>query len=166
MTVITYRHGLMACDSAWSYNDLHVVSHIKIIRLKSGALLGSAGDNDSRAVYDLLQKVTKAKQLPSAKALKETSVDYAGILVLPSGEAWHIAIEQSSDKDGESGVWPALTKWDFAAEGCGRRAAIGAMFHDPQCSAERAAWVAANSGDPHCAPPIHVVPLIEPRRKK
>ena len=67
MTTIACKDGVMACDSCWTdANWLHSTTLTKIIRLKSGALLGEAGDNDSRAVVKLLQNCKKFDQVPTA----------------------------------------------------------------------------------------------------
>ena len=69
MTIIVWRAGVMACDSCWASNGTQTVSMIKIKRLTSGALLGSAGENDSRDMERLLDKIKGPDKLPSRQDL-------------------------------------------------------------------------------------------------
>ena len=73
----------MACDSAWSDNSTLITRRNKIVRLKSGGLIGSAGDDDSRAVEALFDRVKTPAGLPTRKELLELVIDYVGIVVLP-----------------------------------------------------------------------------------
>lgn len=171
MTIIAYRYGIMACDSCWTDNDTWTVSHTKIVRLKSGALLGCAGDNDCRAMYDLLDNVRTEKQLPSRKELAATGVDFSGLLALPKGGVWYVVTGREQDghpkdKDADHGIWPALTRYGFAATGSGWELAFGAMRRDLKCSAAQAAKVACEF-DINCREPIHTVTLkaTSPRKR-
>lgn len=121
----------MACDSCWSYDDALDTSQTKIKRLTSGALLGSAGDNDSRQLEKLLDKCKTPASLPDKAALLAIRVDFLGILVLPRGRVFKIgATHQSEAQWGaefkeDVGIWEVNAP--FTAAGTGSRFAMGAM---------------------------------------
>src|SRR5690349_4811210 len=98
MTTIALKSGIMACDSSWTdCDDVVQTLHNKIVRLSSGALLGESGDNDSRHVHDLLDRVKCFDRLPYAQAFAECKVDYAAILAFQNGEVAIIEIEHNED---------------------------------------------------------------------
>jgi len=162
MTVIAYRDGLMACDSAWSDDLTLITRRSKITRLKSGGLLGSAGDDDDRALIELFDKVKTPSGFPSRKQLIDLAMDYAGILVLPSGRLFHVGI----DAPEKNGVWAAgIFEYgeDYASVGSGKYHAMTAM----ECGKNaRDACHMAIRRDLRCRPPVHVVPLVRPVVKK
>ncbi|MGP1667415.1 MAG: hypothetical protein ACTS5I_16215, partial [Rhodanobacter sp.] len=80
MTTLAFRDGVMACDSQWTVGNIRGVHRTKIRRLKSGALLGFAGENDSRALERLLENAKSPKQLPMPKALHELKQDLHGLI--------------------------------------------------------------------------------------
>lgn len=131
MTTIAYKDGVMACDSCWSYDDGLDTTMTKVKRLASGALLGSAGDNDSRQVERLLDKCKTPQSLPDRAAIMAIRCDYLGILVLPRGRVFKVAAthvsEANWDKDfaEDIGVWEVTAPW--TAVGTGSRWAVGAM---------------------------------------
>jgi hypothetical protein len=153
----------MACDSCWTYGDTQTVSHIKIKRLKSGALLGSAGDNDSRALEALLDSVKTPEKLPTRVQLAETKNEFMGILALPRGGVFIISTgkvdEQGFpvDEDEDFGVWPATTMGGYAAVGSGAEAALAAM--DAGATAEQAVNIACKRNI-NCRPPVHKIRLL------
>ena len=158
MTSIAYKKGYMACDSCWTDGGSHIqqTSLIKIIRLSSGALLGSAGDNDCRAIYTLLDKVKSFDKLPTTQQLSETKCDYSGILVFKNGEAVIIEVDQPETEDG---VWKAAVykaNRGCAAVGTGAELAIGAM--EAGCSAANAVAIACR-WDVNSKVPVHTIPL-------
>lgn len=147
----------MACDSCWTYNGTQTTSLNKIVRLSSGALLGEAGDNDSRAIHPLFDKVKRPQQLPLPKALAETQVEYAGILALPNGSVFIIDIEFLGGSNGDNykgGIWPA--SGGIAAVGSGGDLALGAM--EAGKSAAEAVRIACKR-DVNSRLPIHVMHL-------
>lgn len=131
MTTIAYRDGVMACDSCWSYDDGVDSLQTKIKRLSSGALLGSAGDNDSREIEALLDKVGTPNKLPTKGQLLTVRVDYLGLLVLPRGRVFKVGATHVSDAnwdkdfDEDIGIWEI--SGPFASVGTGSRWAMGAM---------------------------------------
>lgn len=177
MTVIAYRAGYMACDSCWATYGTQTVSAIKIMRLSSGALLGSAGDNDARAMYELLDKIKSPEKLPSRKELAETKLEYEGLIAFPKGQVWFISTGRHDDNgyplgedgaeasDADYGCWQATTMGGFAAAGCGADYALAAMRSHPSVSARKAVEVACGLNI-HCRLPVHVVALHEARKKK
>jgi hypothetical protein len=166
MTTIAYRAGVMACDSCWTFGTTQVVSHIKIKRLKSGALLGSAGDNDSRALETLLDNIKDGSKLPTRQQLNETKVSFMGLLALPRGGVFVIACgpvdEMGYPKDSEDyGVWPATTMGGYAAVGSGADYALSAM--DAGATAKEAVVIACRR-DINSRPPVHVLRLNPAKR--
>jgi hypothetical protein len=90
MTTIACCNGFMACDSQWTDGaGLSMTSKEKITRLPSGALLGEAGDNDSRDIRTLLANVTTPDELPTRAELCALRMDsYAGMILFPTKELW------------------------------------------------------------------------------
>jgi hypothetical protein len=164
MTVIAYRSGVMACDSCWASYGTQTVSAIKIKRLSSGALLGSAGENDSRAMETLLDKIKDPRKLPSRKDLLELKLGYAGLIAFPKGGVWMISTGKvddagyAVDDDEDMGVWPAATMGGYAACGSGADYALAAMYAHPSVTAAQAVRAACHLNI-HCRLPIHTVRL-------
>jgi 20S proteasome alpha/beta subunit len=126
MTVIAYssKHKIIAADSRLSDEiGMHVTNCQKLFRLRSGAVLGTAGDSDDRDVRELLGKVTLNK-LPRRVALAELECTFAGIMAFPRGRVFTINIWQR-----ESGWAGSLDEIHDAmvAIGCGAQFAYGAM---------------------------------------
>jgi hypothetical protein len=120
MTVITYKNGVFACDTLWTEGGLNATYAPKVVKLRSGALFGSAGDCDDRELVALLQNVKTAAKLPSRKTLLALEADLSGLLLLPNGELWNI----NTAKD-DCGVY--LVVAPCAAIGAGFEVAMGAM---------------------------------------
>lgn len=161
MTTIAYRDGTMACDSCWTYGSRVDVLTSKIVRLSSGALLGGAGQNDSRSLYTLLDRVKTPKQLPSYEAVMAVRADALMLLVLPKGrvykiattlvtpENWDIHFQTETD---DLGLWEITGA--YAAVGSGADLALVAM----DChKAARDAVRLACKYDPYSRPPIHTL---------
>lgn len=127
MTTIAYKDGIMACDSCWTGDEMQETSQSKIVRLSSGALLGGSGDNDSREIHQLLDKVKTAKQLPQRTQLAALRVSFSGLLVLRSGAVFKISADfGEKETDSDYGIWP-VGRRGMAAAGSGGHLAIGAM---------------------------------------
>lgn len=177
MTIIAYRAGIMACDSCWASAGTQNVSMIKIKRLASGALLGSAGDNDNRQMEQLLDKIKSPDKLPSRADLAATKLEYEGLLALPRGGVWLISASRMNeagyadadsvyDETPDLGVWPAATMGGYAACGSGGDYALAAM--DAGATARQAVEIACKRSI-HCRPPVHVRKLFDastPKPKK
>lgn len=168
MTIIAWRAGVMACDSCWTYGSTQTVSLIKIKRLSSGALLGQAGDNDCRALEEMLDKIKDPRKLPSKTELARTKDDFMGLLALPKGGVWVLAngpvdeagwpVSNSYDEREEVGVWPAATMGGYAACGSGADHALAAM--DAGATARQAVEIACKRNI-NCRPPVHVRKLFD-----
>jgi len=152
MTCIAYTNGIMACDSAWSNGSTLITRRNKIVRLKSGGLLGSAGDDDSRAVEDLFDRVKTPSGLPSRKQLLELVIDYGGILVLPKGRIYNISIDEPAEHQVHWTGGLFEIGESFHAVGSGSVHAITAM----ECGkSARDAVNYAIRRDIYCRAPVH-----------
>lgn len=162
MTIIAYRAGLMACDSCWSSNGTQNVSAIKITRTSAGSLIGSAGDNDARAMLELLDKIKTPAKLPSRAELAATKVEFDGLIAFQKGGVWQIVTGKHNDagypedEETDFGVWPATTIGGYAAVGSGADYALSAM--DAGASARDAVIIACRR-NVYCRPPVHVIKL-------
>jgi len=161
MTTIAFDGKIMACDSCWTYGGTVDTLTTKIIRLSSGGLFGTAGQNDSRAVNALVDKAKTPGQLPSYEALMGIRADVLGLLVLPKGRVYKIATtiispEQWCEGMGDFGLWEITGS--FAAVGSGGDAALVAM----ECGKNaRDAVRIACKYDPNSRPPVHVIALAK-----
>lgn len=132
MTVIAYasKSRVMAADSRCSNGYLmHLTDCRKIFRLANGALLGSAGDSDDRAVRTLLDKATP-RNLPTRDKLAECKTDFQGILVFPKGQIYIVFIgweEHESSGEWTGGVVSVTD--DIVAIGHGMEYAYGVLEH-------------------------------------
>jgi hypothetical protein len=163
MTTIACKDGLMACDSGWTdENGYFATSLTKIVELRSGALLGEAGDNDSRAVQALLQNVKSFAEMPSALQLAETKIDYAAVILFPDGEMAQVSVGRSSHGPSEfvGGAWPVNR--GLTAVGSGAGVAIGAMLAGK--SAAEAVTFACDA-DPNSKLPVHVYDIKNTKKK-
>jgi hypothetical protein len=137
VTVIAYskKHRVLAADSRCSdEHQMHLTNCQKIFRLKNGALIGTAGDSDDRAVRTLLGMATPRK-LPTREKLAETKTGFSGILVFPKGQVFVVEIDyECRDGDGEwRGSIDPISD-DVVAVGHGAQFAYGALDlgHSPQ----------------------------------
>lgn len=166
MTVIAWRNGVMACDSCWASNGTQTVSMVKIKRMSSGALLGSAGENDSREMEALLDKIKSGDKLPSRQELIALKLDYEGLIAFPRGGVWMIATGKvddagyADDDEADMGVWPAATMGGYAACGSGGDFALAAM--DGGANAQKAVEIAIRRSV-HCRGPVHIARLFDPK---
>ena len=165
MTVVAYCKGIMACDSAWSDDTGMLLTRCsKLTRLPSGAIIGEAGDDDSRHVQELLGKAKSPAGLPSREALLKLTIDYAGLLVFPKGRIFSISI--SAPVHGERDHWTAglfEVAESYYAIGHGAAHAFTAM----ECgkSAHDAIRLACRR-DMMCREPIHMMHLTPPQKTK
>lgn len=144
MTTVAFKAGIMACDSCWTYGDSVDTLSTKITRLKSGALLGHGGCNDSRLFVEMLDNVKTVKGLPKYKELLEIRASFIGLLVLPNKEIIKLCTtamgpdQWNDDNTTELGLW--VIEDGHSAIGSGADFAIGAM--DFGASARQAVKVA------------------------
>jgi len=162
MTTIAFDGKMMACDSCWTYGGTVDTLSTKITRLSSGALLGCAGQNDSRAVIALLDKVKTPNQIPSYEAIMAIRGDILGLLVLPRGRIYKISTTITSPENWDEGM-DDFGMWEvggtFSAVGSGGDVAMIAM----ECgkSARDAVRIACKY-DLYSRPPIHIHHLAKP----
>lgn len=155
----------MACDSCWTHGSTQVASAIKVRRLSSGALLGGAGDNDSRAVEELLDKVKDARKLPTRDQLAATKVSYLGLLALPRGGVYCISTGKvdemgfPADENDDFGIWLATTMGGYAAVGSGADYALSAMDAHQSVTAREAVAIACRR-DINSRLPVHALRLV------
>ena len=155
---------MMASDSCWASAGTQTVSMIKIKRLSSGSLLGSAGDNDGREMEALLDKIRDPAKLPTRQQLIALKLSYEGLIAFPRGGVWLIATGKvddagyPADDDDDMGVWPAATMGGYAACGSGGDYALSAM--DAGATAYQAVEIACKRNI-HCRAPVHVRKLFD-----
>jgi len=142
MTTIAFRDGIMAADSRCTDEFYMVLTDCqKIYRLSSGALLGTAGDDDARALLDALDSVHHETALPSRHELAELEIEFTGLLALPDDTLWQIEVEWvEREHEGHWSGSVSQIRFDFAAVGSGAHFAMGAMGHG--ATAEEAVEVA------------------------
>lgn len=164
MTTVAYKNGVMACDSRCSDEDRHITKCKKIFRLRTGALLGIAGDDDTRDLEKLLENVHAGYDIPSREELAELKLEGSYLLVLSNGEIWNIVSEMQEFANSDE--WRASVRQieeEFAAIGSGSHLAIGAMEFG--ASAKEAVECAAK-WDLYSAPPIQTMKLVEKEKGK
>ena len=117
----------MASDSRGTdEHGMHLTDCQKLYTLKSGSILGTAGDFDARKIIKMLDKVEEPEALPSRKRLAKTKVDFLGILVFPSGKVFLIEIEQDASNQEWAGSVIEMED-NIVAIGTGSQFAYGAM---------------------------------------
>lgn len=163
MTTIAFDGKMMACDSCWTYGGTVDTLTTKMTRLASGALLGCAGQNDSRAVIALLDKVKTPAQIPSYEAIMAIRGDILGLLVLPKGRIYKIATTITSPENWNEGM-DDFGMWEvggsFSAVGSGGDIALIAM----ECGkSARDAVRLACKYDLYSRPPLHSINLVDPK---
>jgi ATP-dependent protease HslVU (ClpYQ) peptidase subunit len=161
MTTIAFRRGIMACDSQWTFDDARAVCTTKIRRLRNGVLIGTAGDNDSRALERLIEKAKTPAQLPLPSKLLDLRQSLTALVVFPCGSMFVVNAPGPHDENDEAGVTP-ITK-DYWAIGMGRSVALGAMWKGGSAAE---AVSAAMEFDPSTGGKIHMLQLNHPKRPK
>jgi len=164
LTTIAYRNGVLAGDSCWAADSLVDTLSKKIVRLKSGALLGEAGDFDTRHMHKLLNTIKRYEDLPTLKELQEINLTYLGLLILPDGTIVKIeTVAQASTnsktrrkgvEEDSAGLYIVEDK--FTAIGSGKELALGAM--EMGATARQAVMVACKR-DINSRPPVWTLSL-------
>jgi hypothetical protein len=153
MTTIAFDGKILAGDTRWCDNDVHVISRTKICRLPSGSLYGGAGSADDRELVALLSKVKKLNQFPTLAQLGAIRQDLRAILVLPSGRVFIIDtchILPGEPEASECGV----TEFDVpCAIGSGGQLALAVMMGQDKPDAFKAVQVACDL-DPNSRRPV------------
>lgn len=127
MTAIAWDGKEMCSDSLEAFNTGEVLGYTqKLFRLRSGGILGTAGDGDCREVIELFQDVETQKDLPSKKDMIKTGTNFEGLLWLPDRTMNYVSISWDADAKGyEAGISGVLGK--MAVAGCGGPYALGVM---------------------------------------
>lgn len=123
MTTIAWRGDAIVGDSATTEHGTVISLAPKVHKLKSGAVVGYAGDADSRALHKLLEKVKKPDDLPSVAKLRELKQDHTALILFPSGKVF--AIDVGNDKADYCGVCQIVA--EYYAIGSGGLVAMAAM---------------------------------------
>jgi hypothetical protein len=163
MTTIAYKDSIMASDSACSDDWQFLSRVVKIVRLASGGLFGAAGDADVRSIVDLLAKVKTPAGMPSKKQIEELETDFSAIVVLPKGRVYNVYCEYIDAGNGRwsGGLFEVLD--GYYSVGSGAQAAMAAL--ESGKSAKDAVLVACRR-DFFSRPPVHVMPLLQPKAQR
>ena len=159
MTVIAYKAGTMACDALWAAEGVIETISNKIIRLKSGALLGEAGGCDTRHMQAVLNNVKAVGGLPSLQELQAIRYEYCGLLVLPDKTIVKIYTTDDISKPNDAGLY--ILQRPYAAIGVGAEIALGAMAMG---ATARQAVIATCEHRTDCKLPVYTLSL--PKGKK
>lgn len=104
MTVIAWDGKTLASDSCMSTNSgFYKGSVKKLFRLKSGGMLGCAGDADFRSMISLFDNIKDEGDLPTRQEIEALRLDGQYLLILPDRSAW--VIETGFDDDTK--IWYA-----------------------------------------------------------
>lgn len=163
MTVLAWDGKNMCSDSLATADGKRWGRSKKLHRLKSGAILGTAGDCDSRAVNELLDLCETEADLPSSADLRKTRTIFGGLLWLPDRTLWVIDIDQD---EYDADVWYAQINQcleKYAVHGSGYLEAETVLRLG--MSAEEAVKAAIKS-DIHCGGPVQKMTLEVPKPKK
>lgn len=161
MTVIAWDSKEMVSDSQCTYETgKRSYNEKKLFRLKSGAVLGTAGDADWRDILNLLDSAEHGYDLPSRHDLSVLRTHFHGLIWLPDRSIWEISIEQDEE---ERHVWYASVtevKEKKAAVGCGADNAMGVLDNG---GSARDAVKAAIKRDVFCGGPLQCMTLEVPK---
>ncbi|MCW5674960.1 MAG: hypothetical protein KIT15_10310 [Xanthobacteraceae bacterium] len=147
MTTIAWRFDTIAGDSAVTENGTLISLAPKVHKLKSGAIVGYAGDADSRALHKLLEKSKNPDDLPSVAKLRELKQDHAALILFPGGRVF--ALDVGNDKGDYCGICEIVA--EYYAIGSGGLVAVAAMAAG--ASAMKAVSIACDL-DVHTRAPI------------
>jgi hypothetical protein len=128
MTVIAWDGRTLAADSLTSTSSgFYVGKSKKLYRLKSGGMVGTAGDVDCRAFINLIDNIKEEGDLPSRAEFEALKIEGEYILVLPDKSAWYIDLMFNDEsKTHKAAIY--LTGDKNAACGHGTDFARAAMY--------------------------------------
>lgn len=112
MTIIAYKGGVIAADTAVWNGDVASVHTIKIARRPDGSLLGGAGT--ASACATVAERFLKIEDLTKLTGTDDEDTEL--MMVTPDRKIWELLGKDKSWSDGE-----------FDAIGAGAELAIGAM---------------------------------------
>lgn len=143
MTVIAYRQGIMASDSATGVGDMAIGTCRKIVRSSTGFIAGACGDagEGSRFLEWVLEGGPDFQ-----KHFVPHDHDFGGLFVSPDGTVRRLGLKGA----------PYIIEAPFHAMGIGREVAMGAMAAG--ATAERAVEIAIQYMD-GCGGPVQMVKL-------
>ena len=124
MTTIAFKDGIMAADSLATSDDFVASAQVqKLFRLPTGALLGVAGDSDTRDLVAFFSSLKKQDELPSRDTLANLRTDAAFLFARAKDKLLCGVIQQIN------GTWCAALypRHQYSATGSGRDFAMGAM---------------------------------------
>lgn len=127
ITVIAWDSKEMVSDSLSTVDNKRFSMCQKLFKLKSGAILGTAGESDAREIIVLLDTAETEVDLPSRLSLSMCRAEFCGLLWLPDRTLWSIDIIQDQH---QHEIWNASVvqvKGKIAAVGCGADNALGVL---------------------------------------
>ena len=131
MTCIAWDGNTLASDSQCTDNcGMYLTRTPKLFRLKGGALIGTAGDDDCREVMELFDNVKDENDFPSRGQMAATHTNFGGLLVLPNKAVYTIDIGYQELGERLGGQWDgSITRiyGKYAIMGSGGSYAMGAM---------------------------------------
>lgn len=156
MTVICFRDGIMAADGRVTQdNTIFTNKSQKIFRLKSGGLMGVAGDANDQELIDLVNKVKG--NIPRIKQLLSLEFEFQALVVKPDKSVYIL----ESFKDPSNNKFSCACyeiKEPFVAVGSGSAWAMGAM--DRKATAKQAVLTAIHF-DNNCGGQVTTLKLEE-----
>lgn len=117
----------MVSDSLSTIDNKRFSMCQKLFKLKSGAILGTAGESDAREIIALLDTCETEVDLPSRLSLSMCRAEFCGLLWLPDRTLWSVDIIQDEH---QHEIWNASVvqvKGKIAAVGCGADNALGVL---------------------------------------
>lgn len=129
MTCIAFDGKQMVSDSLQTDDSMRLGPCKKLYKMKSGAILGTAGDADARELISLFDACETEVDLPSKLALMMTRTDFEGLLWLPDRTLWSVNTKREED---DITVWDASIfeiKEKVAVAGSGGKYALGVLDH-------------------------------------
>lgn len=98
MTVIAWDGKVLAADSLETDSNGYMLGMCKkLYRLKSGGMLGTAGDSDCRALMGLVENVKDENDLPTRAEIEATKTAGSYILVLPDKSVFMLSTDVDED---------------------------------------------------------------------
>jgi ATP-dependent protease HslVU (ClpYQ) peptidase subunit len=150
MTTIAFRGGIMACDSAFSANDIIFTRQTKLTHTKHDVIIGFAGVCADADLLHFLEKIRTPRGLPSlveTKAMLDDRADLAALVSFPRHGLWQIT------KEPEHPVQLFRLRGAYGAIGSGTMSAITSMLLKKD--AEEAVKIACEV-DINSRLPVHV----------
>jgi hypothetical protein len=165
MTIVVYRDGIMAADSAMNYDQLKVGSIQKVFWLDNGAMYGGAGQVDDRDIRAFLGSKPFPCELDALQLIDMCTCDLQSILVMRDGRTFQVFVDLWEGKKDDTAEIIEI-KAEYAAVGVGWQMAIGALAAG--ADAERTVELVAKHADT-VQLPVQTLKLIDspkPKRRR